>query len=336
MLRVYFIAWLVLIPMFGGCDRASKTAGTAVAPLAVVRLGFFPNITHAQAVLGVSSRDFAAAVGPVKFMATPFNAGPGLIEALNVGAIDVGYVGPGPAINAFVRSHGDSIRVISGAASNGVLIVARKDSGIRSMSDLKGRKIATPQHGNTQDIAAKHYVTATLGQSNTDNILPIANADQMAAMARGEIDAAWDPEPWGSLLINAAGATLVSEEKDLWPGKKFALTVIVTTPKFLSEHPDVVQKLLSVNSTWTQRLATDPTRYTAQLEQGLAALAGKPLPPGVTAAALQHVLFTEDPSPATFDADAQWAFDLGLAREKPDLSGLIDLSILQKIQQRHP
>jgi NitT/TauT family transport system substrate-binding protein len=309
------------VAVIAGCDHGGST--TASAPVTEVRLGFFPNVTHAQAVLGVVSGDFAKAVAPAKFTPQQFNAGPSLIEALNNHVIDVGYVGPGPVINAFAHSHGEGIRVISGAAADGVLIVARKDSGITKMSDLKGRKIATPQHGNTQDIAARHYVTAVLGQSNTDNVLPVNNAEQFSLMQRGDIDAAWVPEPWGSLLIAQAGAVPIGEEKDLWPGKEFALTVIVTTPEFLANHADVVRKLLAVNHDWTIRLNTNAGYCVPKLEDGLASLTGRKLPAGVVADAIAHVKFTEDPSPQTFTANAQWAFDLNLTKENTDLSGLI-------------
>jgi NitT/TauT family transport system substrate-binding protein len=288
-------------------------------------------VTHAQAVLGVTSGDFANAVAPSKFTAQQFNAGPSLIEALFANQIDIGYVGPGPVINAFARSHGQGIRVISGAAANGVIIVARKDAGITQLSDLKNKKIATPQHGNTQDIAARHYVTATLGQTDTTNVLPIANADQVGMMQRGQIDAAWVPEPWGSILINQAGATLIGQEKDLWPNKEFSLTVIVTTPEFLAAHPDIVQKLLAVNHDWTNRLNTNPADCIPKLEAGLTSLTGKKLATGLIADSLTRVKFTEDAPAETFAANSQWAFDLGFAKEKSDLSGLVDLSVLQKL-----
>ena len=311
-----FYALLAILP---GCDRSHSTT----TPLTEVRLGFFPNVTHAQAVLGIASGDFARAVGPAKLTPRPFNAGPSLIEALFAGQIDVGYVGPGPVITAYARSHGQGIRVISGAAADGVVIVARPGSGIKTLADLKGRKVATPQHGNTQDIAARHYMIATLGQPDADNVLAIPNADQAATMARGNIDAAWVPEPWGAVLMRSAGATLVGQEKDLWPAHTFALTVVVTTPEFLAAHPDVVAKLLAVNHDWTTKLAADPARYAGPLDDALATFTGKRLPPGVTADALTRVRFTEDPSPATFDANAKWAYDLGLAHDQPDLTDLI-------------
>ncbi len=311
----------IAVAWTAGCDQ--KNSGTVAPPLAEVRLGFFPNVTHAQAVLGTTSGDFAKAVGPAKLTPRQFNAGPSLIEALFARQIDVGYVGPGPVITAWARSHGDGIRVVAGAAADGVVIVARKDSGIKTLADLKGKKVATPQHGNTQDIAARHYMTAVLGQTDTNNVLAIANADQGATMARGQIDAAWSPEPWGAVLMKSAGATLVGHEKDLWPGKTFALTVVVTSPEFLRDHGDIVTKLLAVNHDWTTKLAADPTRYVGQLDDALAQLAGKRLPSGVTADALTRVRFSDDPSPATFEANAQWAFDLGFAKDKPDLTGLV-------------
>ena len=325
------IILVVLVGSFlAGCDRDDNSAPVAAVPTNV-RLGFFPNLTHAQAVLGVTSGEFAAAVAPGVFTGQQFNAGPSLIEALFAHQIDIGFVGPGPAITAFARSHGQGIRVISGAADNGVVIVARKDSGINTLADLVGKKVATPQHANTQDIAARHYLTAVLKQPNTDNVLPIPNADQAGMMARGDIDAAWAPEPWGSILISTAGAKMIAEEKDLWPSKEFSLTVIVTTPEFLAAHPDVVEKILAVNHNWTVRLNSDPGKYAPQLEQALFTLTGKKLKPGVAAEALARVKFTEDPSPATFQANAQWSYDLGFSKEKQDTSGLIDLSILKKI-----
>ena len=302
-----------------GCGRPAHAAGGAATE---VRLGYFPNVTHAQALLGVASGDFAKAVAPAAFTAQPFNAGPSLVEALNAGQIDVGYVGPGPVLTAFARSHGQGICVVSGAAADGVVIVARKGAGIRTLADLKGRRVATPQFANTQDVAARHYLTATLGQADADNVLPVPNADQVAMMTRGEIDAAWDPEPWGSMLVAKAGAVVVGQERDLWPGGAFALTVVVTTPRFLSAHPDVIAKLLAVHRTWTGRLAADPGKYAGELDAALLSLAGRAMPRGVTAAAVGRVTFTDDPMPATFAADARWAFDLHFARTVPDLSTL--------------
>jgi NitT/TauT family transport system substrate-binding protein len=332
------IALMLAILMAGvgvGCDRAASPTGVANSPLAEVRLGYFANLTHAQAVLGVSSGDFQNALGATTLKTKVFNAGPDLVQAINGGVIDIGYVGPGPTINTYASSKGESIRVISGAAANGVVIVARKDSGITSLKDLAGKKIATPQVGNTQDIAARHYVTTVLGQSDA-NILAIPNAQQSGAMARGQIDAAWAPEPWGARLISETGATIVAQEKEIWPGNRFALTVIVTTPKFLAEHPDVVGKILAVHHQWTVRLQTNPAAYADQLNDALAALAGKKLPADILKGAMDRTEFTDDPLPETFATMAQWSADLKYIKSVPDLSGLFETGIMRKIEAGSP
>jgi NitT/TauT family transport system substrate-binding protein len=223
--------------------------------------------------------------------------------------------------------------VIAGAAANGVLIVARKDSGISTLADLKGKKIATPQQGNTQDIAARHYLSKDLAQADTSNVVPINNAEQAAMMQRGEIDAAWAPEPWGSRLLVEADAKLVAEEKDLWPNKRFVLTVIITTPEFLAKHPDVVRQILGVHVDWTNKLQKDPQAYATQLGDALFALSGKKLPPGVLVDSLKNVQFTTDALPETFSTMGQWSFDLGFARQPPKLDRLIDISLLNQVKK---
>lgn len=321
----------------GSCKRDAaqpSQQGGAAAPPAQVRLGYFANLTHAQAVLGVSSGEFAGAVAPSAFSTKVFNAGPSLIEALLAGEIDIGYVGPGPALNAQARTRGQGIRVIAGAAANGVLIVAREGSGIKTFEDLKGKKLATPQQGNTQDIAARHYLQSALKQSDLSNVIPIPNAEQVGMMTRGQIDAAWAPEPWGTVLLEQAGAHVVGEEKDLWPDKQFTLTVVVTTPEFLAKHPDVVEKVLRVHHAWTQRLSLTPRQYESQLDAALFALTNKRFPKAVLPAALARVKFTDDPGEKTFATLGGWAYDLGFDRQKADLAGLFDTAILRKLPEQ--
>jgi NitT/TauT family transport system substrate-binding protein len=334
---VYLAGFVALVVVAVALWQFSgKRGAQASKPVSEVRLGYFANLSHAQAVLGVASGEFEQAISPAKLKTKVFNAGPSLIEALFAGEIDIGYVGPGPALAAHARSKGQGIRVIAGAAANGVLIVARKDSGIRTLADLKGRRIATPQHGNTQDIAARHYLVAELGQKDDGNVLPIPNAEQSGMMDRGQIDAAWAPEPWGSRLVAETGATIVAEEKDLWPAKQFALAIVVTTPEFLRDHPDVVAKMLGVHRAWTARLASDPKAHLPQLGTALLALTGKKLPPGVLDSAITRVTFTDDPLPDTFKTMGQWTYDLGFEQQPARLGTLFDLSVLKELQQSPP
>jgi NitT/TauT family transport system substrate-binding protein len=329
-----FAALAALFGLLIACDKGQNQSPQAQAgapPLAEVRLGYFANVTHAQAVLGVASGEFQAALGQTKLTTKVFNAGPELITALNAGAIDIGYVGPGPVLAADVSSRGQAVRVIAGAAANGVVIVASKASGIHTLADLKGKRIATPQLGNTQDVSARHYVTEILGQPDADNVKEVRNSQQSGMMARGFIDAAWVPEPWGARLINEAGAVLIGEEKELWPGHVFSLTVIVTTPKFLADHPETIEKILEVHHHWTQRLTADPLQYADQLNDALVALGGKKIPAAVMQGALGRTEFTDDALPETFETMEQWSHNLKFIDSAPDLKGLFETDIITKL-----
>lgn len=314
--------------MLAGCDRPTSPERQSTRE---VRLGYFANLTHAQAVLGVSSGEFAAAVAPAKLTTRVFNAGPSLIEALFAHEIDIGYVGPGPAINGFMRSKGEGLKIIAGAAANGVGIVVRKDAGIVSLEQLKGRRIATPQLGNTQDIAARHFLIHNLGQADANNIIPISNAEQLGLLQRGQIDAAWAPEPWAARLVLEAGGTLLAEEKDLWEGKQFTLAVVIASPKFLKDQPDNARNLLTAHRRWTQRLNREPAASLPRLGQALNELTGKTIPAEAFAAAFSRTLFTNEPLAETLETLASWSYDLGFAKEKPDLGGFVDLTLMNAL-----
>lgn len=324
------VVFLVALAMAAGCAGCRKPISSD--PSAPVRIGYFANLTHAQAVLGVSSGDFANALAPAPLDTKVFNAGPSLIEALFAGEIDIGYVGPGPALSAYNRSRGDGIRVIAGAASNGVIIVARKESAIHTMADLAGKKVATPQLGNTQDISARHFFQATLGDADARGVTPIDNAQQSQMLSRGDVDAAWVPEPWGQRLIAETGARIVAEEKELWPTKDFSLTLIVTTPEFLAKRPDAVAKVLAVSRAWTEKLTREPEAQVAPLVDALAKLTGKRLSPQILGPALSRVRFTDEPSEATLQTFSTWTQELGFGRGG-DLGKLVDTKVLRSLPQ---
>jgi NitT/TauT family transport system substrate-binding protein len=323
------IAVLALASLLSACSRPR---GESSATAAQLRLGYYANLTHAQAVLGVASGDFARAIAPTNLETKIFNAGPSLIEALFAGEIDVGYVGPGPVLSAHARSHGQGLRVVGGAAANGVVIVARNGSGVRSLQDLAGRRVATPQLGNTQDISARHYLMNVLGQSDLNNVVPVDNSQQAGLFERGAVDAAWVPEPWGEVLVAQAGASLIGEEKDLWPGKEFALTLVIATPAFLANHRDLVERLLSAHRRWTARLQKEPLTHAPALGDALFALTGKRLPAAVVSAALGRVAFTDDPHEDTMRTYAAWSHDLGFEPAAVDVHGLVDGTIAAKLE----
>jgi len=334
---LFTFASVFLAAALSGCGGSAPAAiGPAgAAKLQALRLGYFANLTHAQALLGVANGSFQKAIGDVPLKTTVFNAGPSVVEAFFAGELDLAYVGPSPALNAHVKSHGTAVRVISGSASNGVVIVARKDSGIAKLADLAGKRIATPQFGNTQDISARHYVLSVLkqtlkGNGGTTEIQNIANAEQLGLFKSGQLDAVWAPEPWGARLIHEAGGVLVEEEKNLWPEKNFTITVVLASQKLLAEHPEVVEKFLKAHLETTAWLNAhrDEAANAANVE--LQKLTGKSLKKEVLVDAFSRIGFSTDVFLDSIKTFADWSFDLKVAREQPDLKGFIDLSLLEK------
>mgnify|MGYP005851118695 CR=1 FL=1 len=314
------VVYMGLAGMAWGCDRPAGA-------LREVRVGYMANLSHAQAVLGVHTGELQQSLGEVKLVGKVFGAGPTAIEALLAGEVDIAYVGPQPALAAYARTGGEGIVILAGAAANGSVVVARPGAGVRTLEDLAGKRVATPQLGNTQDLSARHFLKGSGAQ-----IMPAPLAEQIGMMERGQIDAAWVPEPWGARLMRQGGATLVVEERELWADKQLTCTVVVTRPEFLREHPEVVRKVLSVHRSWTKRLSADPKAHKPALEAALFALTGRKLPEGVLDDALGRVEFTEAVLPATLEGYAQWSSELGLAKPIRDMRKLVDSSMLEKLE----
>src|SRR5450432_185937 len=223
----------------------------------VVRVGAFPNITHAQAMVGKANGWFEKALGPsAKIEWTSFNAGPSAIEALFSGAIDMTYVGPNPAITGYVRSNGEALRVISGAASGGASLIVRNDSGINKPEDFHGKRVASPQFGNTQDVALRNWLKnhgmKTNDKGGDVQIVPMANPDQLTLFLKKDLDAAWAPEPWATRLIHEGNGRLFVDERTLWPDGQFVIGLLVVNTKFLKEHPDLVKNWIRANVDLTE------------------------------------------------------------------------------------
>jgi NitT/TauT family transport system substrate-binding protein len=215
-----------------------------------LRIGYFPNINHAQAVIGLGRGDFQKALGNnVEVTIQIFNAGPAAIEALFANQIDVAYIGPGPAINGYVRSGGEALRIISGSTSGGAVFVVRNDSGINSPQDLANKKFATPELGNTQDIALRNYLRDnglnTIEKGGNVEVLTAKNPDIVTLFLTKQIDGAWVPEPWGETLVKEGGGKILVDERDLWPPEgKFVTAHIIVRPDYLQNNPDVIKNYL--------------------------------------------------------------------------------------------
>jgi NitT/TauT family transport system substrate-binding protein len=219
------------------CGGQNISQGAAKPEL---RLGYFPNLTHASAIAGIDKSYFEKSLGGRATLKTfTFNAGPQVVEAIFSNGLDASYIGPNPAINSFTKSNGEAVRIISGATSGGASLVVA--AGISSPKDLKGKKLATPQLGNTQDVALRAWL-ATQGlktdlQGGGDlSIVNQANAEALEAFRTGAISGAWVPEPWASRLILEGGGKILINEADLWPGRRFVTTLILVRKDYLDNH----------------------------------------------------------------------------------------------------
>ncbi|MGJ3228394.1 ABC transporter substrate-binding protein [Micromonospora aurantiaca] len=298
-----------------------------------LRLGYFPNITHAPAVVGVEKGIFKEKLGSdVELDTKTFNAGPAAIEAVFSGALDATYIGPNPTVNAFSKSKGEAVRVISGAASGGVALVVKP--GITSVEQLRGKKIATPQLGNTQDVALRFWLKEkgleTTKEGGGDvKIVPQENAQTVETFGSGAIDGAWVPEPFVSRLVNAGGKVLV-DERDLWPDKKFVITNLLVSTKFLKAHPDVVKKLVEGQVAANEFVNSKPDEAQQAISDHIGKITGKPLDLKLIKQAWPTLEFTNDPIPSSLKTGLDHAVAVGLT-QPVDLNGLYDLKYLNEV-----
>jgi NitT/TauT family transport system substrate-binding protein len=314
----------------GETDDASGSSGGATT----LYLGYFPNVTHATALVGDREGIFSQALGPDVALKTQFfNAGPEATEALFGEAIDATFIGPNPAINAFAQSGGDAIRIISGSTSGGAFLVVRE--GISTAADLRGKKVGTPQLGNTQDVALRAWLAeAGLSADHSGggdvSIQPQANADILAAFVAGDLDGAWVPEPWATRMLQEGAGEVLVDERDLWPGGKFVTTHLIVRTEYLDEHPDVVRNLIAGVVEATEFANDRPDQAKAVVREGIAAITGEDLAPKVLDAAWQNLLFTVDPVASSLAESKDDAVSVELL-DDVDLDGIYDLTLLNEV-----
>ena len=326
----------IVIVLSFNVNSGSQLSHNTDSSVNVLRIGYFPNINHAQAVIGLGNGDFQKELGDVKIETQVFNAGPSAIEALFANRVDVTYVGSNPAINGYIKSDGQDLRVIAGAASGGAVFVVRNDAGINSAADFAGKKFASPQLGNTQDVALRSYLLKN-GYKTTDNggnvqVIPANNPDILTLMIKKEIDGAWVPEPWGAKLVKEANGTILVDERDLWPNGKFVTSQIVVRTDYLKNHPDVIKKLLEAHVDETIWINNNKDQVTQAFNAQLEKLTGKTIPDDEFQDAFSRLEITYDPIKESLYKSAGDAFDLGfLGDKKPDLSNIYDLTLLNQV-----
>ena len=302
-----------------------------------LKIGYFPNINHAQAVIGIGNGDYKKVLGEnIEIKPFVFNAGPSAIEALFAKQVDVSYIGPNPAINGYVISEGKDIRAISGATSGGAVFVVREDAGITSPTDFSNKKFASPQLGNTQDVALRNYLLEhgfkTVENNGNVHILPAKNADILTLFLKKDIDGAWVPEPWGERLIKEANGKLFIDERDLWPDGKFVTGLIVVRTDYLQNNPDVIEKLLKAHVEETELINKNKEEAIKAFNTELKKITGQTIPEDQLRDSLTRLEFTYDPIQQSLYKSAEDAFNVGfLGKSKPDISNIFDLNVLNKV-----
>jgi NitT/TauT family transport system substrate-binding protein len=346
---------LLVLAACGGDDDDDATAvaaqdstsadGTAVDAPAVsedsgdavtLRLGYFPNVTHAPAIIGVEEGLFQQAVGDdVTLELVTFNSGTEAIEALFAGAIDMSFIGPNPAINGYFQSDGKALRIVAGTTSGGAALVVR--DGIDSPADLAGTKLASPSLGNTQDVALRAwlaeqgYETDTAGGGDVA-VTPQDNPDTLAALQSGALDGAWVPEPWATRLVLEGGGHVLVDEADLWPEGRFVTTHLISSTGFLEDHPDVVEDVIRGLADAIDEANGDAAASQAVVNDGIERITTSRLTDETIAGAWGHLQFTLDPVAASLQGSADDAIAVGLLDEV-DLTdpGIYSLDLLNEV-----
>src|SRR3954469_71328 len=316
-------------PTAPSADAGASAAGT---PAAELRLGYFPNITHAPALIGVANGYFQQELGSTKLTTQTFNAGPEEVAALLGSSLDAGFIGSSPAINAFAKSNGEAVRLVAGSTSGGAQLVTSPD--ITSPEQLKGKVIATPQLGNTQDVALKKWLKAnnlTAGDGpDAVTVQNIDNSKTLDLFKSGEVAGGWLPEPWSSRLVDA-GAKVLVDEKSLWPDGQFPTTVLIVRTAFLQEHPQTVEALLRAEQKSIDFASAQPDQAKTVTNDAIKQLTNSSLAPAVLDRAFTELSFGSDPLAATFPQLAKDSVTAGISEKETNLAGFVDVAPLNNV-----
>ena len=293
-----------------------------------IRIAYFPNIGHAVPIVGIEQGFFEQDIGnQTKIEPRIFDSGPQVIESLFANSVDVAYVGPGPAINGFLNSHDNNVRILAGAASGGSSFIVHPDSEIKSISDFDGKKIAAPQIGNTQDISLRYHLSEhqlkTADKGGSVIVYNISNPDIYTLFVKGDIDGAWVAEPWATIFELELGGNRLFNEEDLWPEKKFTSVLLIVNSEYAEKNPQTISKFLSSHHRTVNWINQNPVDTRIVFNAFLDSYLGEPLSDDVVDVALSHLTITSDPLPDSVSSFAQKADALGyLGRNGYDLTGI--------------
>jgi NitT/TauT family transport system substrate-binding protein len=324
--------------------HSSTSSSTSCCSINLVRIGYFANINHGQALIGLFNGDYQKALGSsVQIKTTLFSAGPTEMIALLAGQLDMAYVGPSPAVNAFVQSNGTGLRIVAGASSGGALFVVTNSSGIKDAAagnvtgQLIHKTFLAPQLGNTQDVSLRSYLLKNhLVPGTNVTVQDTSNANIVTELVSNKADGAWVPQPYGSLILSEASAHLFLDERSLWPGGSFSTAELVVSTPFLTAHLDVVTRIVMADVNETLWMNAHLTQAAALMNKTISSPppvgAGIGIATNVMQGSLATLTYTYDPLAASVQQQAENAFNLGfLGKIPPNLNGLFDLTILNQV-----
>ena len=323
------VAVAALLSAAGCAGSAARAKGSS----AVLRLGIFPNLTHAPGLVGIANGTFTKDLAPTKVKIQQFNSGSEASNALLAGSIDATYIGPGPTVSLFLKS-GGKIAVVSGATQGGASFVVRTGAGINAPADLHNKKIASPATGNTQNIALRVFLRAhglkAKDQGGDVSIVPLdSNSTVVQLFQSKQVDGAWMPEPYASLLVSMGLGTTFVDERALWPGGKFVTTNLLVSTGYMGAHPDVVKKLVKANVDAIQFIQQNAAQAQTMANDQIAKLGGKSLDPTVLSKAWSEMTFSWDPAATSLQKNAQESFSLGFITQDP--TNILDVYKLEDL-----
>lgn len=293
-----------------------------------IRVAYFPNITHAVPIIGMEKGTFENQIGNNTVIESMlFDAGPQVIESIFAGSIDIAYVGPGPAINGFLKSENHNVKILSGAASGGASFIVHPNSKIDSVADFEGKRIAAPQIGNTQDISLRSYLSENglkpAEKGGSVIVLNIPNPDIYTLFAKGDIDAAWVPEPTATILVQQLDGKRLFNEEELWPENKFASVLLIAREEYVRQNPEVINKWLEAHQQTVDWINSNPEQTRMIFIQFMKKETGKFLSEKLVDESLSNLEITSDPIVSSIHTFAKRADSLGyLGRHGYNLDGI--------------
>ncbi len=293
-----------------------------------LRVAFFPSIGHAVAIVGLENGIFQEEIGKeIKIETKIFDSGPQVIESIFAGSIDIAYVGPGPIINGFLKSDGNDIKILSGAASGGASFIVQPNSRLDSIENFDGKRIASPQISNSQDVSLRHYLESNglkpVEKGGTVFVLNISNPDIYTLFAKGDIDGAWISEPWATMLVEELDGVRLFNEEKLWPDEQFASVLLIARTNYLENNPEIIQNWINSHEETVSWINSNPDKSKTIFSKFLKKYMGKSLPPRIIDESFSNLEITSDPIKNSVLTFAERADLLGyLGRTGYNLDGI--------------